>query len=254
MLQVLITGKFLKNKDVFKCKWSCMFGEIEVPAEVVGDGLLCCYAPAHKAGRVPFYVTCSDRLACSEVREFEFCEDNSHIMKDMDSCMYNADMLLHIRLDKLLSLGLVDYQTADTNILENNAQLKNETSSIKIEATDDWSTLLKLSELNRFSTDNAKDPREALLQDKLDNWLLRKASEDGKGPNIWDEEGQGVLHLAAALGYDWALEPTVTAGVNINFRDAHGWTALHWAAFCGRLVQHIFYHHCRHHHHIYIVY
>jgi ankyrin repeat protein len=51
---------------------------------------------------------------------------------------------------------------------------------------------------------------------------------------VLDEEGQGVLHLAAALGYDWAIRPTITAGVNINFRDVHGWTALHWAAFCGR--------------------
>lgn len=49
-----------------------------------------------------------------------------------------------------------------------------------------------------------------------------------------DDEGQGILHLAAALGYDWVIRPAVSAGVNINFRDAHGWTALHCAAFCGR--------------------
>jgi len=28
----------------------------------------------------------------------------------------------------------------------------------------------------------------------------------------------------------------VSAGVNVNFRDVHGWTALHWAAFYGRWV------------------
>jgi calmodulin-binding transcription activator len=49
-----------------------MFGEVEVPAEKIGDGVLCCRTPPHKAGRVPFYVTCSNRLACSEVREFNF--------------------------------------------------------------------------------------------------------------------------------------------------------------------------------------
>ena len=43
-----------------------------------------------------------------------------------------------------------------------------------------------------------------------------------------------MLHLAAALGYDWALEPTIIAGVSVNFRDVNGWTALHWAAFSGR--------------------
>jgi calmodulin-binding transcription activator len=27
------------------------------------------------------------------------------------------------------------------------------------------------------------------------------------------------------------------AGVNVNFRDAHGWTALHWAASLGRYAR-----------------
>ncbi|XLU20874.1 hypothetical protein S245_056940, partial [Arachis hypogaea] len=51
--------------------------------------------------------------------------------------------------------------------------------------------------------------------------------------HVLDEGGQGVLHLAAALGYDWALQPTMISGVNVNFRIVNGWTALHWAAFCG---------------------
>ncbi|KAF9625954.1 hypothetical protein IFM89_027822, partial [Coptis chinensis] len=58
-----------------------------------------------------------------------------------------------------------------------------------------------------------------------------KVTEDGKGPNLLEKEGQGVIHLAGALGYDWAIAPTVAAGVNINFRDVNGWTALYWAAF-----------------------
>ncbi|KAJ8493544.1 hypothetical protein OPV22_015265 [Ensete ventricosum] len=199
--KVLIIGTFLKTEDVENCKWSCMFGEVEVPAEVVGDGILSCHAPSHKSGRVPFYVTCSNRLACSEVREFEFRVSDPHCIENIDSCSNNTyEMLLHMRLDKLLSLGPpLDYQNLD------------------------YRKKAHLGEL-----------LEMLLREKLHIWLLHKATEDDKGPNIWDEEGQGVLHLAAALGYDWAIKPTVTAGVNINFRDAHGWTALHWAAFCGR--------------------
>ncbi|XLR00489.1 hypothetical protein S83_066687, partial [Arachis hypogaea] len=50
--------------------------------------------------------------------------------------------------------------------------------------------------------------------------------------HVLDEGGQGVLHLAAALGYDWALQPTIISGVNVNFCIVNGWTALHWAAFC----------------------
>ncbi|XP_074557120.1 calmodulin-binding transcription activator 3-like isoform X2 [Curcuma longa] len=190
--KVLITGKFLKNDDIEEINWSCMFGEIEVPAKIVGDGILCCSVPPHKCGRVPFYVTCSNRLACSEVREFEFRESDAHHIEEREAYIYNTnEMLLHLRLGKLLSLG--------------------------------------------FSSENAKEQfLETSLQERLHIWLMNKVAEDGKGPNIWDEEGQGVLHLAAALGYDWALESTVAAGVNINFRDAHGWTALHWAAFSGR--------------------
>ncbi|XP_042473029.1 calmodulin-binding transcription activator 1-like isoform X2 [Zingiber officinale] len=190
--KVLITGTFLKNDDIEEINWSCMFGEIEVPAKIVGDGILSCSAPPHKCGRVPFYVTCSNRLACSEVREFEFRETDARHMEEADAHIYNTnEMLLHLRLSKLLSLG--------------------------------------------FSSENAKEQfLETSLQERLHIWLMNKFAEDGKGPNIWDEEGQGVLHLSAALGYDWALEPTVAAGVNINFRDAHGWTALHWAAFSGR--------------------
>ncbi|WOL01102.1 hypothetical protein Cni_G09815 [Canna indica] len=234
--KVIINGKFLKNKDLDKCKWSCMFGEVEVPAKVIGDGILCCHAPPHKSGRVPFYVTCSDRLACSEVREFEFRGSDAYHIENIDSCIYNINEgLLHMRLDKLLSLGPPDYQTLDKNILGKNADFKNKIST---EASDEWWTLLNANEETRFSADSAKDQlHETLLQEKLYTWLKHKElkiAEDGKGPNIWDEEGQGVLHLSAALGYDWALEPTVAAGVNINFRDAHGWTALHWAAFCGR--------------------
>lgn len=59
-------------------------------------------------------------------------------------------------------------------------------------------------------------------------------AENDKGPSVLDDEGQGALHLVAALGYDWAIKPSITAGVPINFRDVNGWTALHWAAFYGR--------------------
>lgn len=100
---------------------------------------------------------------------------------------------------------------------------------------DSWSKLLKLASDNESATDDNQDQFfEKRLKEKLHFWLVHKASDGGKGPNVLDDEGQGVLHLAAALGYDWVIRPTVSAGVNINFRDAHGWTALHWAAFCGR--------------------
>ncbi|RYR09010.1 hypothetical protein Ahy_B05g076971 isoform M [Arachis hypogaea] len=37
--------------------------------------------------------------------------------------------------------------------------------------------------------------------------------------HVLDEGGQGVLHLAAALGYDWALQPTMISGVQALLSD-----------------------------------
>ncbi|KAL0292660.1 UNVERIFIED_CONTAM: Calmodulin-binding transcription activator 3, partial [Sesamum angustifolium] len=50
--------------------------------------------------------------------------------------------------------------------------------------------------------------------------------DGGKGPNVLDVGGQGVLHFVAALDYDWAIPPTIAAWVSVNYRDANGWTAL----------------------------
>lgn len=233
--QVLITGAFLKNQeDVAKCKWSCMFGEVEVPVEVLTDGVLRCIAPPHKAGRVPFYVTCLNRLACSEVREFEFRvkfpEDIN--MEDLRSGSTN-DILLHLRLGKLLSLGSVVQPTSisvgETSIISGRI------SSLMKEDDDEWLQMVKLTSEKEFSPGKVKDQLlQRILKEKLHAWLLQKVTEDGKGPSVLDDEGQGVIHLAAALGYDWAIAPTIVAGVSVNFRDINGWTALHWAAFCGR--------------------
>ncbi|XP_078444862.1 signal responsive 1 isoform X2 [Wolffia australiana] len=208
---VRVMGKFLvETNEAYETKWSCMFGEVEVPALVSGDGILLCVAPPHKSGRVPFYVTCSNRLACSEVREFEYLEPSSDALLEE---VNPSQALLHARLEKLLSL---DDESSLVSVSGERLQLSNKIGSFLREDDDEWSIMLRP------------------LKEKLHSWLQYKIADDGKGPSVLDEYGQGVIHLAAALGYDWAITPTIIAGVSIDFRDAHGWTALHWAAFCGR--------------------
>ncbi|XP_078157179.1 calmodulin-binding transcription activator 3-like isoform X2 [Carex rostrata] len=225
--KVLIMGTFLKRKEeVDKCNWSCMFGEDEVPAQVLSDGTLRCYAPPHKPGRVPFYITCSNRIACSEIREFEFREP-SPFRSDMETSEFSVvnsinEMHLHIRLEKLLAVEPASEFVQKPNV----SDLCNKITILLVD-DDEWSDLLQL-------TDGRDRLVEKLMKEKLHSWLIRKVSEEGKGPNVLGQEGQGVIHLAAALGYDWAMKPIVVAGVSINFRDVHGWTALHWAASCGR--------------------
>ncbi|CAN6293760.1 unnamed protein product [Urochloa humidicola] len=233
--KILVTGSILNNNQVTdRCKWSCMFGEIEVPAKILVDGTLICYSPQHKPGRVPFYITCSNRLACSEVREFEFRPTVTQYMDAPSPHGATNKVYFQIRLDKLLSIGPDEYQATVSNPSLEIIELSKKISSLMM-SNDEWSNLLKLAVDNEPSIDDQQDQlAENLIKEKLHVWLLNKVRVGGKGPSVLDDEGQGVLHLAAALGYDWAIRPTLAAGVNINFRDVHGWTALHWAAFCGR--------------------
>ncbi|XP_027078238.1 calmodulin-binding transcription activator 3-like [Coffea arabica] len=235
-MKVLIMGRFLKSQEELgKYKWACMFGEVEVQAEVIANGALRCLTPLHEAGRVPFYVTCSNRLACSEVREFEFRVSN---VKDDDVALLTSGIIdechLLTRFGKLLTTGSHNYQDTVPGIMDQLSTLRSKIESLVINDNNEWEGMLNLT-LEEFSVDKVKDQLLVkLLKDRLYLWLRQKVAEGGKGPSMLDEGGQGVLHLAAALGYDWALSPTIAAGVSVNFRDLNGWTALHWAASFGR--------------------
>ena len=211
-----------------------MFGELEVPAEIIAEGVLRCNAPIHKVGRVPFYVTCSNRLACSEVREFEYRRKE---VRDVET-KYNqsgcTNEILKLRFGNLLCLSPTSPNSDRVNLAEL-SQLSSKISSLLRVDQDEWDQMFRLTSEDDFSLEGVQEQfHQKLLKEKLHEWLLQKVAEGGKGPSVLDECGQGVLHFAAALGYDWALEPTIVAGVSVNFRDVNGWTALHWAAFCGR--------------------
>ncbi|XP_039018246.1 calmodulin-binding transcription activator 2-like [Hibiscus syriacus] len=230
--EVLIIGTYLRSQEeVAKCNWSCMFGEVEVPAMVIADGVLSCHAPPHSVGQIPFYVTCSNRLACSEVREFDY---RAGFTKEINiSDIYDVvsrEMLM--RFQRLLSLQSFSHTNHHSEGVGEKRDLITKIISMKEE--DECHQIVDPSEKDLSQHEEQECLLQKLMKEKLYSWLLHKIMEDGKGPNVLDEKGQGVLHLAAALGYDWAMKPTVTAGVSINFRDANGWTALHWAAFCGR--------------------
>ncbi|KAG1371407.1 calmodulin-binding transcription activator 1 [Cocos nucifera] len=232
--KVLISGTFMGSVEPTNIKWCCMFGELEVPAEVLTTNILHCRAPAHVPGRVPFYITRSDRLACSEIREFEYRENLSGVSL-VPKSEPEDEIYLQVRFAKLLSLG-VDWSKLFCSV-ENcsKCSLKQKLFLMLNEEENGWEKIEKDSKAFRGF---GKNPRDALIQKllkgKLYEWLVCKAHVEGRGPNILDEEGQGAIHLAAALGYDWAMAPIVTAGVSPSFRDAHGRTGLHWAAYHGR--------------------
>ncbi|XP_072058191.1 calmodulin-binding transcription activator 3-like [Arachis hypogaea] len=202
-------------------KWGCMFGEIEVSAEVLAENAIQCQTPLHSPGRVPFYVTCSNRLACSEIREFEYLENPNKSVSHVGIEIKPEDEIqLEVRLLKILNLGphSVGWKCSVP---------KCENSKIKrtMYLTRDKNKNFQIGESNHMSSRDVLFQR--LVSDKLFKWLVFKVHEGGKGPNMLDAEGQGVIHLAAGLGYVWAMAPVVNAGINPNFRDAHGRTGLH---------------------------
>ncbi|KAF3572326.1 hypothetical protein F2Q69_00062866 [Brassica cretica] len=227
-VNVLVTGKFLKTREEKEAEtreWSCMFGQTEVPADVIADGILQCVAPMSEAGRVPFYVTCSNRLACSEVREFEYKVLESQAFgRETDESTES----LEARFVKLLCSKS---DSPSSNASSDLSQVSEKISLLLFENDDQLDQML----MNEISQESMKEKLlQEALKESLHSWLLQKIAEGGRGPNVLDEGGQGILHFAAALGYNWALEPTVVAGVSVDFRDVNGWTTLHWAAFFGR--------------------
>lgn len=236
--KILIAGTFLGAlKYLQKYKWSCMFGEVEVPAEILGQSVLRCHAPPHGPGRVPFYVTCSNRLACSEVRDFEYRSNSSRgVNAGLKMEKRSADIiLLEIRFAKLLSLNLDKKDRYCTSNDCEKCSLKSRICSLTEDGEDEWEKMERSTEDSTLFLDKTREQlMQKLFKEKLYEWLLYQIHEEGKGPNVLDDQGQGAIHIAAALGYDWAISPIVAAGVGVNIRDTHGWSALHWAAFYGR--------------------
>lgn len=224
---------FLNTKpDVRKFQWSCMFGKVEVPAEVIVDCVLRCHAPPHNMAKVSLYVTCSNRLCCSEVREFEYRE--KFIPADATT-LRNRDDSLQIKFGKFLSLCSRNHPNNLFYRWDDNSDLHHEITSLLKGNDVDWLQMLDLTSKDIPLIGMKDNLAEELLKYKLSEWLLCKEAEGGIGAHALDENGLGVLHFAAALGYDWAISPIIAAGVSINFYDVHGWTALHWAAYYGRL-------------------
>ncbi|MCL7040978.1 hypothetical protein MKW94_020548 [Papaver nudicaule] len=229
--KVLITGSFLRDQTHLSSKnWCCMFGEVEVPAEILTDSVLRCQAPVHSVGRVPFYITCSDRSACSEVREFEYRENASEQSSLAVKNEWEDAVSIQVRLAKMLYLGL-NRELLNCPVQNcGKCALKNDFSSFGSDEEKEWGEIEKAS----VSGNHKNALIEKLLKDRLYEWLVSKVHEAGKGARMLDAEGQGVIHLAASLGYGWAMGPIVAAGVSPNFRDAQGRTGLHWAAHYGR--------------------
>ncbi|KAH7683205.1 P-loop containing nucleoside triphosphate hydrolase protein [Dioscorea alata] len=216
--KVIIAGAFLCNALDFS--WSVMFDDIEVRAEIVQEGILRCRTPQHGTGKVTLCVTSSNRESCSELREFEFCADSTNSNSAVTSLQPDAS-----KNDEELKL-LMSFTKM---LLCRPDSAANHVESFgKVGLTDNM-----LEQLTVTLPDTVDWILQELLKDKLQQWLLSRRQMDGTKCFLSKQE-QGIIHVISGLGYEWALSPILEAGVGINFRDAKGWTALHWAARFGR--------------------
>lgn len=236
-LQVIITGDFLCDSK--ECTWACMFGEIEVHAEVIQVGVLRCHAPSHVAGKVNFCVTAGNRESCSEVREFEYCampesSGSDNKLPQADAKIKRSEELhLLLRFAEMLLFGndFVSVQKEDSSKSESKLSRNSKLDG------NSWGQIIEAVSVGRDNPSYMEIMDwllQELLKDKLQHWLSSKYQEDEGTICPLSKKEQGVIHMIAGLGYEWALNSVLDTGVGINFRDGNGWTALHWAACFGR--------------------
>ncbi|KAI9185096.1 hypothetical protein LWI28_004092 [Acer negundo] len=186
--KVIIVGSFLYDSS--ESSWLCIFGDIEVPIQIIQDGVIRCEAPPRPPGKVTLYIISGNRESCSEVKEF-------------------------------------DYQIPTSSCIHNNSSQK--------ETTKSRDELLLLVRFVQMPSDSPVQKGDEHLKDELQRWLSSKSMGESDQPGCsLSKKERGIIHMIAGLGFEWALNSILSHGVNVNFRDINGWTALHWASRFGR--------------------
>lgn len=206
-----------------------MFGDTEVPVEIIQEGVICCHAPPHSPGKVTICITAGNREACSEVREFEYRDKPSMYMHTSftknESSKSSEELLLLVRFVQMLISDKIgkNRTSTGTDLLE-----------ISMSGEDIWPQIIEALLDGSMESSRTTDwLLEELLKDKLQWWVSSKLQNKNTLPSLSKRE-QGIIHLVSGLGFVWALAPILKSGVGINFRDVNGWTALHWASRFGR--------------------
>lgn len=235
-IKILVVGFFSDgHQHLADSKLYLACGDSVFPVEVVQGGVFRCLISPQAPGLVNLYLTFDGHKPISQVLTFEFrapMQTNGSVsIENTDNW---AEFQLQLRLAHLMfssSKDLSVYTTKSSQSALKEAKVfAKKTSHI----SDGWVYLSKMIEETKMSFPQAKDRLfELSLQNRLQEWLLEKVATGCKLTER-DEQGQGVIHLCAILGYTWAVHPFSWSGLSLDYRDKFGWTALHWAAFYGR--------------------
>ncbi|KAF5950830.1 hypothetical protein HYC85_012823 [Camellia sinensis] len=232
--KILITG-FFNDPHLAKSDIYCVCGDACGPAEIVQSGVFRCLVSPHTPGSVNLYLSFDGHNPISQVLTFEYrapltgnwmisAEEMSNWEK------FRVQMrLAHLLFSTSKSLNFLSSKVSPDTLKEAK-KFAHKTSHI----ADGWAYMIESIENNKISFQQAKDSLfELALKNRLYEWLLERVVE-GCTTSDRDEQGQGVIHLCSILDYTWAVYPFACSGLSLDYRDKFGWTALHWAAYCGR--------------------
>jgi len=184
----------------------CMFDQVEVPAELVQDGVIRCRTPPHyKPGFVSFCVTRGNFMLFSEVYNFEFK------VRDAPSDL----LTMNERSFKL-------------RIIEKLERLEREVNSASAMES------ISLSDnIMESLTSTLED--KCLSEEQLEQVFVKILASLMKGLdntdtiNSQDSDGFTILHYACALRYHILASTLIQYGANVNIQDKSGNTPFHWA-------------------------
>ncbi|XVF28232.1 hypothetical protein REPUB_Repub15cG0011800 [Reevesia pubescens] len=234
--KILVTGVFHQAyQPLVKSNLFCVCGDVCNPAEIIQIGVYRCLLSQHAPGLVNLYMSLDGHKPISQVLSFEYRAPllPDPIVPQEDESRWE-EFRLQMRLAYLLfstsnSLNILSGKVSP-NSLKEAKKFAQKTTNI----SNSWTYLIKSIEENRASFAQAKDGLfEITLKNRLKDWMLERIIEGSKTTE-YDTQGQGVLHLCAILSYTWAIYLFSWSGLSLDFRDKHGWTALHWAAYYGR--------------------
>ncbi|KAG5632613.1 hypothetical protein H5410_004330 [Solanum commersonii] len=234
--KILVVGHFPgRQSPLAKSNLFCVCADVCFTAEFVQSGVYRCVISPQAPGLVNLYLSLDGNTPISQVMTFEFRAPSAHKwtapLEDLSSW---DEFKVQMRLAHLLFSTSKSLSIFSSKVHQNS--LKDAKNFVRKCAyiTNNWAYLIKSIEGREVPSIHAKDCLfELSLQTKFHEWLLERVIEGSKTSER-DEQGQAVIHLCAILGYTWAIYPFTWSGLSVDYRDKHGWTALHWAAHYGR--------------------
>ncbi|KAF6156963.1 hypothetical protein GIB67_039724 [Kingdonia uniflora] len=234
--KVIVIGYFHRaHSQLVESNLLCVFSDICASAEMIQDGVFRTKALPHSPGSVSFYLSFDGHTPISQVMTFEYrSPPMAHEVSSQEDKSKWEDFQVQVRLSRLLFSTTNSVNILSSKISPNALKEVKKFALATSFIGKDWAYLIKSIGGGEISFSQARsDLFEITLKNKLQEWLLAQIVEGCKS-SVRDRQGQGIIHLCAILGYAWAVRPFSLSGLSLDFRDAAGWTALHWAAYYGR--------------------